>query len=582
METESEIKKKGNIRKFLPYYKPYLGLFGFDLLCALVATCVELAFPTLVKLITNGVVGSSDPVDYTFLFTIVGIMLGLRLVEVGCRFYIAKYGHIMGARIETDLRSTLFRHLQELPHAYYDNAKVGSLMSRISTDLFDITEFSHHCPEEFFIAGLKIAGVFTILAVTNIWLALIVFAVVPLMAWFAVRFNGKMRGIFRESRITMGEINSQVEDSLSGIRVVKSFTNENVEERKFEKGNENFLRLKKKNYHYMGAFTAGMKFFDGLMYIVIILVCVVLKLDAGTFTSSLLYAATLLATIRALADYTEQFQKGMTAFERFQEIMDTPNTLAENDGAQDIDVVKGEIEFKDITFSYEQANEKVLKKMTMKIGSGEVVAIVGPSGSGKTTVANLIPRFYDVEEGEILIDGVSVKNYSLKSLRGNVGVVAQDVYLFWGTIAENIAYGKINSTREKIIAAAKAADVHEFVSKLPNGYDSMVGERGIKLSGGQKQRISIARVFLKNPPILVLDEATSSLDNESEAMVQASLDKLSRGRTCIIIAHRLSTIKNADKIVVLTEDGIEEIGTHNELISHDGTYKKLYNLSVSK
>ncbi len=568
------------IRRFLPYYKPYRTVFVLDLTFALIATLVELAFPVFAKIITNDAI-RSNMISLQLVLKIGAILLVLRAIEVGCRFFIVKYGHIMGVKIETDLRRNLFDHLEALPHSYYDNAKIGTLMSRITTDLFDVTEFSHHGPEEFFIAFVKIVGSFVVLMCFNVPMTLCLFAVLPFMIWFAAKQNVKMRKVFQDGRVQAGEIHAQVEDTLSGIRVVKSFANEDVERKKFEKGNRKYFKIKERNYHIMGIFNSGVRALDGIMYVLIIVLGGVMQIDAGTFVAYLLYATTLLATIKTIADYTEQFQKGVTAFERYEEIMDTPIALKDAPNAKPIGEVKGNVQLKNVSFHYENGAQEVLKGINLEVNPGDVLAIVGPSGGGKTTLASLIPRFYDVTDGEVLIDGKNVRDVTMHSLRKQIGVVQQDVYLFWGTIRENIAYGNPDATEEEIVRAAVLAGADEFIRELEHGYDSYVGERGVKLSGGQKQRISIARVFLKNPPILILDEATSALDNESEVKVQQSLDQLSVGRTTIVIAHRLSTIRTANKIVVLTKDGIQETGTHKELMRKNGLYKKLYDLSTA-
>ncbi len=567
------------VKDFIPYYKPYGRLLFFDMFCSLLAAGVDLVFPLFVEVITDQAID----VGFLVMTTVIkyaAILLGLRVIEVFCRFFVNKYGHIMGVKIESDLRRNMFNHLQQLPHSFYDNQKVGTLMSRITTDLFDITEFSHHCPETLLIASVRIVGIFSVLMTKNIYMTLCFFVLLPFMGFMIVRFNNKWDDNYQKNRSNMADINAQVEDSLAGVRVVKSFANEQLEEEKFEKGNKAFVKSKSQTYHYMGTFFAGIRAMDALMYITILILGAVFKISAGEFIVYLLYAGSLLNSLVAFADYSEQFQKGITAFMRYQQIMDTPVDLHDKENPVAVERLKGDIVFKEVTFSYNGSEKKVLDKLDFTVDYGQTVAIVGPSGGGKTTVSNLIPRFYDVTEGAIMIDGIDVRDMALKQLRQNIGVVQQDVYLFWGTIAENIAYGKPDATTEEIVAAAKLAGVDEFVESLPERYDSFVGERGVKLSGGQKQRVSIARVFLKNPPVLILDEATSALDNESEVKVQKSLDKLAKGRTSIIIAHRLSTIRNADKIIVLTDKGIMETGTHHELMSQNGLYKKLYDLSL--
>ncbi|MBE6632540.1 MAG: ABC transporter ATP-binding protein, partial [Ruminococcaceae bacterium] len=489
--------------------------------------------------------------------------------------------HIMGTKIETDMRHDLFSHLQKLSFSYYDNAKVGTLMSRITTDLFDVTEFSHHCPEEFFIAGIKIVCSFAILCTMNVWLTLIVFAVIPPMILVLLFFRKRMRDGFRESRKHIGELNSQIEDSLLGIRVVKSFAREALEQDKFDEGNKKFLSIKTRVYKIMAGFQCSTRFFDGLMYIVVVVAGAVFmmyeKISAADFVY-LMFVTTLLTSIRRIVEFSEQFQQGMTGIERFSEIMDTEPEIKDRNGAVKLENVNGNVVFENVTFRYESENSNVLTNMDLKVKAGESIALVGPSGGGKTTLCSLIPRFYDVNSGHIYIDGKDIKDVTLNSLRDNIGVVAQDVYLFSGTVKENIAYGKTDASDEEIEAAARLAGAHEFITQLNDGYNTYVGERGVKLSGGQKQRISIARVFLKNPPILILDEATSALDNESEKIVQESLEKLAVGRTTFTIAHRLTTIKGADRILVLTENGIVESGSHEELLGNGGIYSELYKL----
>lgn len=583
-KTKKKDKEKGqtwaSIKRFIPYFKPYRKIFFKDLFCVFIATLTELAFPQMVRIVT-GDASQNGAINLNLVLIVVGALVAMRLLEVVCRYYMVKWGHMSGAYVERDLRENLFRHFQELPHSFYDNNKIGTLMSRISTDLFDITEFAHHCPEEFFMAFIKIVGIFVIMMFFSVPVTLCIFAVLPFMIWFSVYYNGKMRSTFKKNRSQMGELNAMVEDSLSGVRVVKSFANEDVEQHKFAEGNIRFLKIKEENYNYMARYNCGLRIVDALMYVMILLLSAWFNLAPEIIVTYVLYATTLLTSIKSIADYTEQFQKGVTAFERYSEIMDIPVDLCDSPDAVELKDVQGEILYDNVSFAYSKDDKDILHNVSADIKKGEVLAIVGPSGGGKSTFASLLPRFYDVTGGKITVDGKDVKDVTLKSLRQNIGVVQQDVYLFWGTIADNIRYGRLDATREEIIAAAKLAGADEFIEKMPDGYDSYVGERGVKLSGGQKQRISIARVFLKNPPILVLDEATSALDNESEVIVQKSLDTLCKGRTTIVIAHRLSTIRNATKIIVLTDKGIAEEGTHEQLIEKDGLYKKLYDLSTS-
>ncbi|MBE5748424.1 MAG: ABC transporter ATP-binding protein [Clostridiales bacterium] len=569
-----------SVKRFLPYFKPYKKIFVFDLFCVFVATIIELAFPQIVRIVTNDAMNTGG-IDISLMTIVVISLIGMRLIEVFCKFFMVKWGHMSGAYVERDLRENLFRHYQELPHSFYDNNKIGTLMSRISTDLFEITEFAHHCPEEFFMAAVKIIGIFVIMMFFDVPVTLCLFAVLPFMVVFAVFYNKKMRATFKKNRVQMGDLNATVEDSLAGVRVVKSFANEQVEQQKFEEGNRKFLKIKEQNYQYMASYNVGLRVMDAIMYVLILVLAAVFQLRVDLLVTYVLYATTLLTSIKAIADYTEQFQKGVTAFERYSEIMDIPVDLCDKPDAQELTDVKGDILFDKVCFRYIDGDKDVLHDIDIEVKQGEVVAIVGPSGGGKTTLASLVPRFYDVTGGSIKIDGKDIRDVTLKSLRQNIGVVQQDVYLFWGTVADNIRYGKLDATMDEVMLAAKLAGADEFINKMPDGYDSYVGERGVKLSGGQKQRISIARVFLKNPPILILDEATSALDNESEVLVQKSLDQLSHGRTTVVIAHRLSTIRNATKIVVLTDKGIVEQGTHEQLMQQNGLYKKLYDLSSS-
>lgn len=582
MKKERKTGSLPLIKRFLPYYKKYKWIMVLDLFCAALTTLCELVLPLIVRKITGAV--TSTPMSLTVSLVLrCGILyLILRIIDTVAHYYMASIGHIMGTKIETDMRRDFFGHLQRLSFSYYDNAKVGTLMSRITSDLFDITEFSHHCPEEFFIAGIKIVCAFVILCSMSVPLTLIVFACIPLMLLVLTKFNHQMRAGFRQSRVQIGELNSSVEDSLLGIRVVKSFANEAVEEEKFEAGNQKFLSIKKKVYHAMAGFQSSTRFFDGLMYIVVVVVGALFmiwdKIGPEDYVAYLMFVTTLLTSIRRIVEFAEQFQRGMTGIERFYEILDIEPEITDAKDAMGAENVQGTVEFRNVTFHYETENKNVLTNLNLSVKAGESIALVGPSGGGKTTLCSLIPRFYEVSSGEILLDGTNIKNLTLTSLRENIGVVAQDVYLFSGSIRENIAYGKQNATNEEIIEAAKLAGAHEFIESLPNGYDTYVGERGVKLSGGQKQRVSIARVFLKNPPVLILDEATSALDNESEKLVQESLEKLAKGRTTFTIAHRLTTVRNADRILVLTEDGIAESGTHEELVQKGGIYAELYQL----
>lgn len=570
------------IKRFIPYYKKYKWILLLDLFCATLTTVCDLALPLIVRFITNSAINDLASLTVETILKLGLIYLVLRLIDGVANYYMADIGHVMGARIETDMRRDLFGHLQKLSFSFYSDTKIGQLMSRITTDLFDVTEFAHHCPEEFFIAGLKIGVSFAILGSINIWLTLIIFAALPIMLLTTSYFRRRMRTAFKQARVQTGEINAQVEDNLLGIRVVKSFANENIEEIKFAEGNSKFLEIKKQTYHYMAGFQTTTRLFDGLMYLLVVVFGGIFMINGainpGDYIAYLMYVTTLLTSIRRIVEFAEQFQRGMTGFERFIEILDEPTEFENLDNETELTNVVGDITFEDVSFQYNDGGAEVLSHIDIQVKAGQNIAIVGPSGSGKTTLCHLIPRFYTVTSGRILIDGKDIQGLTLHSLRSQVGVVQQDVYLFAGTVYENIVYGRSDAEMDSVIQAAKHAGAHEFIEKLPNGYDTYIGERGIKLSGGQKQRISIARVFLKNPPILILDEATSSLDNESERIVQESLKELTLGRTTFTIAHRLTTIKNADSILVLTEDGIVEKGSHEELIREEGVYYDLYQM----
>ena len=570
------------IRRFLPYFQKYLPILVFDLLCAALTTVCDLVLPLIVRSITSLAANDLAALTVSYVLRLGGVYVLLRVIDAAANFYMSSRGHIMGTYIERDMRNDLFAHLQELGFAYYSNAKVGQIMARITSDLFDVTEFAHHCPEEFFIAGIKIVVPFVILMGTSPALTLIIFAMVPLMLVCTRFFNKRMRAVFKESRHQVGEINAQVEDSLLGIRVVKSFANEPMELEKFHQGNDEFVRINTRKYLYMGGFNTSTRVFDGLMYIVVV-VAGALFIIQGSITPAdymayLLYVSTLLTSIRRIVEFMEQFQRGMTGIERFCEIMDEKPDIQDAPGAKELSNVRGDVTFDHVSFHYNDNDKNVLADINFHVKAGERVALVGPSGGGKTTLCNLIPRFYNVSGGRILIDGQDITMLTQRSLRENIGMVQQDVYMFSGTIYDNIAYGMPSATPEKVTEAARLAGAHEFIQELPEGYQTFVGERGVKLSGGQKQRISIARVFLKNPPILILDEATSALDNESERLVQQSLEKLSEGRTTFTIAHRLTTIRNASTIWVLTENGIEEQGTHQQLMQKGGLYARLYQM----
>ena len=582
MKNKRYERKKSNynlIKIFAPYFKNYKLTFAVDLLCASLTTVCEIILPLIVRKITDTAVQAPENLTLKLILITGAAYLVLRIIDAIANYYMATTGHIMGAKIETDMRRDLFAHMQGLSYTYYDNTKIGQLMSRITSDLFDVTEFAHHCPEEFFIAAIKIISVFVILSTMNIYLTLIIFILIPIMVLCVSKYNAKMKDAFKSQRNELGEINARTEDSLLGIRVVKSFAKEDEEKRKFQQGNENFLKTKIKSYKYMGAFHTITRVFDGIMYICVVVIGGIFLMKKyitpGDLTAYILMVTTLLASVKRIVEYMEQFQRGMTGIDRFNEVMEELCENENDDDAPEINITDGNICFDNVSFYYDGTKENVLTNINLDVKPGENVAIVGPSGAGKTTICNLIPRFYNVTNGRILIDSQDVSKVSLKSLRSQIGVVQQDVYMFSGSVYDNIAYGKTDATRQEVEEAAKKAGAHEFIMAMPDGYDTFIGERGVKLSGGQKQRISIARVFLKNPPVLILDEATSALDNESEYIVQQSLEELTRGRTTFTIAHRLTTIRNATKILVLTEKGIEEQGTHEELMKKKGIY---YNL----
>ena len=580
--NQRTMKTSELVRRFLPYFRPYRGMLALDLFCATLTTLCDLVLPMIVRSITGLASGSAAALTVAYVLKVGGVYVLLRLIDTVANYIMVARGHVMGTYIERDMRHALFEHLQEMGFAYYSNAKVGQIMARITSDLFDVTEFAHHCPEEFLIAAIKITVPFVILLGINPVLTVIIFLMLPIMLVLARHFNKKMRAAFKESRHQVGEINAQVEDSLLGIRVVKSFANEPMEIDKFDRGNEEFVRIGRRKYRYMAGYNTTTRSFDGVMYIVVVIVGALFiidgKITAADYMAYLLYISTLLTSIRRVVDYAEQFQRGMTGIERFCEIMDVQPDVNDAPGAKELTGVKGDVTFDHVSFHYNDNDRVVLADINETVKAGDKIALVGPSGGGKTTFCNLIPRFYDVSGGRILIDGQDIAGLTQRSLRENIGMVQQEVYMFSGTIYENIAYGLPGATREQVETAAKQAGADGFIRELPDGYDTYVGERGVKLSGGQKQRISIARVFLKNPPILILDEATSALDNESERLVQDSLEKLSKGRTTFTIAHRLTTIRGATSIWVLTQDGIVEKGTHQELMAKKGKYYELYSM----
>lgn len=580
MESERRYTNRELIARFAPYFKRYRGTFYLDLFAAAMTTGCELIFPILMRRLTHYAMDPALTLTMAMVGKIAFFYLLLRVVDVIGKYYQANMGHVMGAKIETDMRRDAFDHLQKLSVSFYSETKVGKLMSRITNDLFDVTEFAHHCPEEYFIGAIKFIVSFVVLVRINVLLTAVIFLMIPVMIYCASRYYQKMRSVFKDQRKQVGELNADIEESLSGIRVVKSFANEDVERKKFNEGNIAFLDVKRHAYRYMAAFHTVTRSFDGLMYLTVVLVGGFLmvqgKIDASDMVAYILFVSTLLVTVSRIVEFTEQFQRGMTGLERFCELMDAEIEIFDDEDAAGLEAVRGEIDFREVSFAYSDQEGDVLKDVTLSIKEGENIALVGPSGGGKTTFCNLIPRFYDVSEGRILLDGHDIRKIKLKSLRNSIGMVQQDVYLFSGTVFDNIAYGLPGASREAVEEAAKLAGAYDFIMALPNRFETYVGERGVKLSGGQKQRISIARVFLKNPPILILDEATSALDNESEHLVQRSLEKLAKGRTTITIAHRLTTIKNADRIYVLTDDGIVETGSHEELIRKEGVYYRLY------
>ena len=574
---------KENLKKMISYYKPYKRVFFADTFFAIIASIVALIIPLVVRYITSTVVHMNPQQAFKQILYIAIAVFVLIIIQIYCNYFISNYGHVMGAKIEYDMRAEIFAHFQKMPFSFFDDQKVGQLMSRITSDLFDITELLHHGPENVTISVIKIIGALCILLSIDKKLALAAFALVPFMIVYAYFFNKKMKQTFRINRKKIAAINEQIEDNLSGIRVVKSFANEQLENEKFEIGNKAFLEAKKNNYKYMGGYNAGLIGFNTMINLVVIVAGGIMftknMVNVTDFVTFLLYINIFTDPVKTLIDFTEQFQNGYSGYERFRQILDMQPEIKDKEGAKELTNVVGNIKFDDVSFRYNDNDHRVLRHINLEIPAGSYIALVGSSGAGKTTLCNLIPRFYDVTKGSISVDDEDIRNVKLKSLRNNIGMVQQDVYLFAGTIYENIKYGKPTATKEEVIVAAKEANAYDFIMSLPNGFDTDIGQRGIKLSGGQKQRLSIARVFLKNPPILIFDEATSALDNESEKVVQESMEKLAKNRTTLVIAHRLSTIRNAEKILVLTENGIEEQGTHNELINKKGIYYDLYNMT---
>lgn len=577
-------RNMGKWQRFFSYYKPYKGLFFADMFFAIMGAAVTLVIPLIIRYITGTVIFYEADEALRVILKLALLMVGLVLLEAYCNFFIAYQGHIMGAKMEYDMRNEIFAQYQRLSFNFFDDQKVGQLMSRVTNDLFEIAELFHHGPEDIVISIIKFIGSFAILASINIRLTLVAFAIIPFMFAYAYYFNKKMKAAFKRNRAKIADINATIEDNLSGIRVVKSFANEDAEMEKFRDGNSRFVETKKSSYLYMGGFHSGLGAFMTMINIIVIVAGAVFItkgiVDVTVLITFLLYVNNFTEPVKKLINFTETFQNGVSGYERFLEIMSIEPTIKDKDNAVEKNDFKGDVAFTDVSFRYNDKNDYVLKNVSLAVKAGGYVALVGSSGAGKTTLCSLIPRFYDVTSGSISVDGVDVRDLKLKCLRNNIGIVQQDVYLFAGSIIENIRYGRPGATDEEVYEAAKKANAHEFIMSLPEGYDTDIGQRGIKLSGGQKQRLSIARVFLKNPPILIFDEATSALDNESEKVVQESLETLAANRTTFVIAHRLSTIRNAERILVLTEDGIAESGTHKELMEKQGVYYNLYNIAT--
>lgn len=569
------------LKKFIGYYKPYKKIFFFDLFCAAVISMIDLIYPQILRQGANTIFVQEKSVILRVLPLLAAGLLIMYIIQALCKYYVNCQGHVMGAMMERDMRRELFEHYEKLSFSYYDNNNSGQMMSRLVSDLFDISEFAHHGPENLFISLIKIIGSFVFLTVINWRLAIPLFVIVIVMVIFSSIQSKKMHATFLDNRKKIGDINARLQDTLSGIRVVQSFANEEIEKKKFAASNENFLVSKKENYRCMGSFSSWNIFFQGLMYLTVLVFGGYLisqdKMEPADLAMYALYIGIFVSPIQILVELTEMIQKGLSGFRRFSAIMETEPDIEDTEGARELTNVKGDVNYDHVTFRYND-DEPVLSDVSFSIPAGRSIALVGPSGGGKTTICSLLPRFYELTGGKITIDGEDIKEFTLQSLRKNIGIVQQDVYLFCGTVRENIAYGKPDASDEEIVEAAKNANIHDFIMSLPDGYDTFVGERGTRLSGGQKQRISIARVFLKNPPILILDEATSALDNESERHIQKSLEELSKNRTTITIAHRLSTIRGADEIIVITENGIAERGCHDELMKIDGIYAKYYRM----
>ena len=564
------------LKKFIPYYSPYKAVFVLDLICAAMISLIDLAYPQILRTMTKTVFAGKSSAILQVLLPIGVAMLIMYIVQALCKYYVSYQGHMMGANMERDMRQQLFDHYEKLSFSYYDQNNSGQMMSKLVSDLFDISEMAHHGPENLFISLIKIIGSFVFLFVINRWLAIPLLVLVFFMILFSYSQNRRMQATFMDNRQKIGDINSSIQDTLAGIRVVQSFANEEIERDKFRHSNENFLHSKDANYRCMGSFMSGNLFFQGLMYLVTLVFGGWLiakgQMETADLAMYALYIGIFISPIQILVELTEMMQKGLSGFRRFLAVVETEPDIVDAEDAKPLENVKGTVEYKDVSFHYSDDDTLVLSDVSFRIDAGKSIALVGPSGSGKTTICSLLPRFYDVTGGSIRIDGKDIRSLSLESLRNNIGLVQQDVYLFCGSIKDNISYGKPGASIEEIIDAAKKANIHDFIMSLPDGYDSYVGERGTRLSGGQKQRISIARVFLKNPPILILDEATSALDNESERWIQHSLEELTKNRTTITIAHRLSTIRNADEILVVADTGIAERGTHEELLAANGIY----------
>jgi ATP-binding cassette subfamily B protein len=572
-------------KKFLSYYKPYLGLLAADLACAFVVSATTLLFPLCIRYLTKNVLEGSSPNTFNQIFMVAAAMVGLVAARTACNMFVDYQGHMMGALMESDMRSELFEHYQKLSFSFYDQQRTGQLMTRLTNDSFALSELYHHGPEDIVISCLNFAGALVVLLSVNVELTLIVLVFLPIMSLYAFYFNTKMKSALRRSKDRVGDINAQVEDTLAGIRVVKSFTNEAIERRKFAYHNNRFVDSRRDAYQSEAYFYGGMGAFIQLMTIAVITFggasIVHASLDLADLLTFLLYIGIIIEPMQRFANFTRLYQEGITGFDRFMEVLEVEPDIQDTAGAIELTHVRGNLDFKDVSFKYKDGHGDVLKKVSLNIQAGEYIALVGSSGVGKTTLCSLIPRFYEATHSEILIDGKNNRDFTLRSLRSNIGIVQQDVYLFAGTVIDNIRYGRPDASTQEVIAAAKKANAHDFIMKLPDGYDTDIGQRGVKLSGGQKQRLSIARVFLKDPPIIIFDEATSALDNESERAVQDSLEQLTNNRTTLVIAHRLSTVRNAQRIVVLTDNGIDEQGTHEELIAREGAYASLYNLQLN-